>query len=214
MGPVPKHRVGLHRGARGALSVTVGGVERSAPVLGSGLRMLSDLAGSIVLIWRFHAARPHRVRAPDVERRTAVFIVAEQILVADHLRPTRCAGSQPKRIQRRTVSGCVPDRRRLQRRLPRTAPANVSRRAVPPGRDDGPLASSAAPPGPHARVRPPVRRRRRRAKSPCRRPAARHGATRRGTARHGTARHDEDRRGGPATECRSSDAGCPRFDAG
>jgi divalent metal cation (Fe/Co/Zn/Cd) transporter len=66
----------------GALSVTVGVVEHSVAVLGSGLGVLADLAGSLVLVWRFHVERTHPVRAADVERRTAVVVVAALALVS------------------------------------------------------------------------------------------------------------------------------------
>jgi divalent metal cation (Fe/Co/Zn/Cd) transporter len=66
----------------GALSLTVGVTEHSVAVLGSGLVMLADLAGSVVLIWRFHAERTHPVRAGDVERRAAGVIVVALALVS------------------------------------------------------------------------------------------------------------------------------------
>jgi divalent metal cation (Fe/Co/Zn/Cd) transporter len=66
----------------GALSVTVGVAEHSVAVLGSGLGMLADLAGSLVLVWRFHAERTHPVRAADVERRAAGVVVLALALVS------------------------------------------------------------------------------------------------------------------------------------
>jgi divalent metal cation (Fe/Co/Zn/Cd) transporter len=65
----------------GALSVTVGLAEHSVAVLGSGLGMLADLAGSLVLVWRFDAERTRPIRAAHVERRAAVVIVVALALV-------------------------------------------------------------------------------------------------------------------------------------
>jgi divalent metal cation (Fe/Co/Zn/Cd) transporter len=66
----------------GALSVAVGLAEHSVAVLGSGLGMLADLAGSLVLVWRFKAERSHPVRASQAERRAAIVIVAALAIVA------------------------------------------------------------------------------------------------------------------------------------
>ena len=66
----------------GALSVAIGVVERSVGVLGSGLALLADLAGSVVLAWRFHAERHHPVHAERAERRAAAVIVAALALVS------------------------------------------------------------------------------------------------------------------------------------
>jgi divalent metal cation (Fe/Co/Zn/Cd) transporter len=66
----------------GALSVAVGLAEHSVAVLATGLGMLADLAGSLVLVWRFGAERTHPVRAEDVERRAALVIVAALALVS------------------------------------------------------------------------------------------------------------------------------------
>jgi len=58
----------------GTLSVAVGLLEASASVLGSGLGLLADLAGSIVLVWRFHSERRAPFHAERVERRAAVVV--------------------------------------------------------------------------------------------------------------------------------------------
>lgn len=66
----------------GAFSVTVGVAEHTVAVLGSGLAMLADLAGSLVLVWRFHAERRHPVNSTHAERRAALVIVAALALVS------------------------------------------------------------------------------------------------------------------------------------
>jgi divalent metal cation (Fe/Co/Zn/Cd) transporter len=66
----------------GALSVAVGIAESSVSVLGTGLGLLADLAGSVVLVWRFHAERRHPVHAERVERRAAWVIVVALALVS------------------------------------------------------------------------------------------------------------------------------------
>lgn len=66
----------------GTLSVAIGIVEASVGVLGSGLGLLADLAGSVVLVWRFHAERRHPVHAEHAERRAAAVIVVALALVS------------------------------------------------------------------------------------------------------------------------------------
>jgi divalent metal cation (Fe/Co/Zn/Cd) transporter len=66
----------------GTLSVSVGIVEASVSVLGTGLGLLADLAGSVVLVWRFHAERRHAVHAERVERRAAAVVMIALALVS------------------------------------------------------------------------------------------------------------------------------------
>ncbi|MGH2850356.1 MAG: cation transporter [Solirubrobacteraceae bacterium] len=66
----------------GTLSVTVGVAEHSVGVLGSGLGLLGDLAGSVMLVWRFHAERRHPVHAERAERRAARVVVGALAIVA------------------------------------------------------------------------------------------------------------------------------------
>ena len=66
----------------GTLSVAVGVVESSVGVLASGLGLLADLAGSVVLVWRFRAERRHPVRAERAERRAAAVVVVALGLVS------------------------------------------------------------------------------------------------------------------------------------
>ena len=84
----------------GTFSVVVGVLEGSAGVLGSGLGLLADLAGSVVLVWRFRAERRHPVHAESAERRAGAVVVAALAIVsvvvatdalsalANHDRPT------------------------------------------------------------------------------------------------------------------------------
>ena len=51
-------------------------------VLGSGLALLADLAGSVVLVWRFHAERQHPIHAERAERRAATVVVVALALVS------------------------------------------------------------------------------------------------------------------------------------
>ncbi len=51
----------------GAISVTVGLLDGSLGVLGTGLGVLADVAGSVVLIWRFRAEQSQPVHAARVE---------------------------------------------------------------------------------------------------------------------------------------------------
>lgn len=66
----------------GTLSVAVGIVEASVGVLGTGLGLLADLAGSVVLVWRFRAERRHPVHAEHAERRAGAVVVIALGLVA------------------------------------------------------------------------------------------------------------------------------------
>ncbi len=66
----------------GSFSVAVGIDEGSVGVLGSGLGLLADLAGSVVLAWRFHAEQAHPVHAERAERRAAKVIVVALALVS------------------------------------------------------------------------------------------------------------------------------------
>jgi divalent metal cation (Fe/Co/Zn/Cd) transporter len=66
----------------GTFSVAVGIVEASVGVLGSGLGLIADLAGSAVLMWRFRAERRHPVHAERAERRAAGVIVLALALVS------------------------------------------------------------------------------------------------------------------------------------
>jgi divalent metal cation (Fe/Co/Zn/Cd) transporter len=66
----------------GTFSVTIGIAEASVGVLGSGLGLLADLAGSAILVWRFHAERRHPVHAERAERRAAAVIVLALALVS------------------------------------------------------------------------------------------------------------------------------------
>lgn len=66
----------------GAFSVAIGIIEASVGVLGSGLGLLADLAGSVVLVWRFRSERRHPVRAERAERRAAVVVVVALALVS------------------------------------------------------------------------------------------------------------------------------------
>jgi divalent metal cation (Fe/Co/Zn/Cd) transporter len=66
----------------GTLSVVVGILEASVSVLGSGLGLLADLAGSIVLVWRFRLERRAPFHAARVERRAALVVVVALALVS------------------------------------------------------------------------------------------------------------------------------------
>ena len=66
----------------GSLSIVVGLLDHSLGVLGVGLNVLADLAGSATLIWRFRAERQHPTRAPAFETRAAVVVAAALGLAA------------------------------------------------------------------------------------------------------------------------------------
>jgi divalent metal cation (Fe/Co/Zn/Cd) transporter len=68
-------------GVAGALSITLGLRSHSLSVLGVGLSVLADVAGSATLIWRFRAER----RMPDVSglvEARAVIVVSAALAVA------------------------------------------------------------------------------------------------------------------------------------
>jgi divalent metal cation (Fe/Co/Zn/Cd) transporter len=60
----------------GTASVAIGLRDGSLGVLGLGLNVLADVAGSAVLIWRFRAELAHAGHAERVERRAAVVVAA------------------------------------------------------------------------------------------------------------------------------------------
>jgi divalent metal cation (Fe/Co/Zn/Cd) transporter len=60
----------------GGLSITVGLLDHSLGVLGTGLGVTADVAGSVVLIWRFHVERAQPHHADRVEARAAVLVSA------------------------------------------------------------------------------------------------------------------------------------------
>jgi divalent metal cation (Fe/Co/Zn/Cd) transporter len=60
----------------GGVSVTVGLLDGSLGVLGLGLNVLADVAGSAVLVWRFRAELRQRDRDEDVEARAALVVAA------------------------------------------------------------------------------------------------------------------------------------------
>jgi divalent metal cation (Fe/Co/Zn/Cd) transporter len=60
--------------ALGGLSVTVGVLDHSLGVLGTGLGVLADVAGSVVLIWRFRTEQTQPHHADRVEARAAVLV--------------------------------------------------------------------------------------------------------------------------------------------
>ncbi len=66
----------------GTLAVAVGIAEGSVSVLGSGLGLLADLAGSVVLVWRFENERRHPVHAQRAERRAGTVVAIALALVA------------------------------------------------------------------------------------------------------------------------------------
>ncbi len=66
----------------GLVSVGAGLADASLGVLASGLSMLADVTGSIVLVWRFRVERTDPVRAEHVEKRAAKVIIAALGLIA------------------------------------------------------------------------------------------------------------------------------------
>jgi divalent metal cation (Fe/Co/Zn/Cd) transporter len=67
--------------AIGGLSVAVGLLDHSLGVLGTGLGVLADVAGSVVLIWRFRIERRHPVHAERVEATAARLVAATLALI-------------------------------------------------------------------------------------------------------------------------------------
>jgi divalent metal cation (Fe/Co/Zn/Cd) transporter len=75
----------------GGLSITVGILEHSLGVLGTGLGLVADVGGSIVLIWRFRLERSHPHHADRVEARAALLVsgalgVIAIVLAVDSIR--------------------------------------------------------------------------------------------------------------------------------
>jgi divalent metal cation (Fe/Co/Zn/Cd) transporter len=66
----------------GAVSVGSGLADASLGVLASGLSMLADVTGSIVLVWRFRVERTDPVRAEHVEQRATKVIITALALMA------------------------------------------------------------------------------------------------------------------------------------
>jgi divalent metal cation (Fe/Co/Zn/Cd) transporter len=66
----------------GVLSVGIGLSRHSLSVVGVGLNVLADMAGSVMLIRRFRAEQQDPARTRDAERRAAIVIAAMLILVA------------------------------------------------------------------------------------------------------------------------------------
>jgi divalent metal cation (Fe/Co/Zn/Cd) transporter len=58
----------------GGLTITVGLRDHSLGVLGTGLGVIADVAGSAVLIWRFRVERDQPHHADRVEARAAVLV--------------------------------------------------------------------------------------------------------------------------------------------
>jgi divalent metal cation (Fe/Co/Zn/Cd) transporter len=58
----------------GTLSVTVGLLDHSLGVLGTGLGVLADVAGSVVLIWRFRVERSRPHHGDRVEARATALV--------------------------------------------------------------------------------------------------------------------------------------------
>jgi divalent metal cation (Fe/Co/Zn/Cd) transporter len=58
----------------GGLSITLGLLEHSLGVLGTGLGLVADVGGSIVLIWRFRVERSHPHHADRVEAHAALLV--------------------------------------------------------------------------------------------------------------------------------------------
>lgn len=66
----------------GTLSVTAGVLDHSLGVLGAGLGVLADLAGSLVLIWRFKSERRNQAAAAGAEDNATKVIAATLALIA------------------------------------------------------------------------------------------------------------------------------------
>jgi divalent metal cation (Fe/Co/Zn/Cd) transporter len=83
----------------GSLSVGVGLADHSLGVLGTGLGVLADVAGSVALIWRFRAERSQPHHAGHFEARAAVLVAAALgligvVLVVESVRAL-VAGTHP-----------------------------------------------------------------------------------------------------------------------
>lgn len=68
--------------AAGSVSVGSGIAERSLGVLATGLAVLADVSGSVVLIWRFRIEQSSPRRASEVEARAGIWIGTALALVA------------------------------------------------------------------------------------------------------------------------------------
>ena len=66
----------------GALSVTAGLLDHSLGVLGAGLGVLADVAGSVVLVWRFRAEQQHAANATGAEDNATKVIAATLAMIA------------------------------------------------------------------------------------------------------------------------------------
>lgn len=69
----------------GAASLTVGVLDHSLAIVGVGLNLLGDMAGSLVLIWRFGHERKRSHDAEDAERVARLIVGACLTLVAAFL---------------------------------------------------------------------------------------------------------------------------------
>src|ERR1700742_4338800 len=65
----------------GAVSIGAGLSAHSLGVLASGLSVLADVSGSIVLIWRFRIERVDPQRAEHVEQRAALAVAATLVII-------------------------------------------------------------------------------------------------------------------------------------
>jgi divalent metal cation (Fe/Co/Zn/Cd) transporter len=65
----------------GSVSVGAGLADHSLGVLAAGLSVLADVAGSVVLIWRFRVERTDPHRAHQVEDRAAVMVAAALVVI-------------------------------------------------------------------------------------------------------------------------------------
>jgi divalent metal cation (Fe/Co/Zn/Cd) transporter len=66
----------------GGASVAIGLIDGSLAVLGLGLNVLADVAGSAVLVWRFRAELHHAAHAAEVEARAATVVAAALTIVS------------------------------------------------------------------------------------------------------------------------------------
>jgi len=69
----------------GAASITVGTLNHSLAIVGVGLNLLADMAGSMVLIWRFGQERRRLHRAESAERVARLMVGAALTIVAAFL---------------------------------------------------------------------------------------------------------------------------------
>jgi len=69
----------------GAASLTVGVLDHSLAIVGVGLNLLGDMAGSLVLIWRFGHERKQSHRTEDAERVARLIVGACLTIVAAFL---------------------------------------------------------------------------------------------------------------------------------